>query len=177
MTKLNGLRIIPAVLYLCLATTITTSAQGFKTLVKFDGTDGGCPNGGLVQGRDGSLYGATYCNGADGEGTVFRMTPRGVITTLYSFCSQSGCPDGYGAACGTGPRHRRNLLWNDDPNRECWHNLQDQREGRAYDYLSILLREELPRWLHSLCGTRPRYRWESLRGNRVWGSARGSLQF
>jgi len=28
------------------------------------------------------------------DGTVFRITPSGTLTTLHSFCSQSGCPDG-----------------------------------------------------------------------------------
>jgi uncharacterized repeat protein (TIGR03803 family) len=27
-------------------------------------------------------------------GTVFKITPSGTLTTLYSFCSQSGCADG-----------------------------------------------------------------------------------
>jgi uncharacterized repeat protein (TIGR03803 family) len=30
-----------------------------------------------------------------GCGTVFKMTQGGALTTLYSFCSQSGCADGY----------------------------------------------------------------------------------
>jgi uncharacterized repeat protein (TIGR03803 family) len=29
-----------------------------------------------------------------GCGTVFRITPSGKLTTLYSFCSQSNCTDG-----------------------------------------------------------------------------------
>jgi uncharacterized repeat protein (TIGR03803 family) len=28
-------------------------------------------------------------------GTVFKMTPGGALTTLYSFCSQTNCADGY----------------------------------------------------------------------------------
>jgi uncharacterized repeat protein (TIGR03803 family) len=32
--------------------------------------------------------------GANGGGTVFKITPSGTLTTLYSFCSQSGCTDG-----------------------------------------------------------------------------------
>jgi uncharacterized repeat protein (TIGR03803 family) len=30
------------------------------------------------------------------DGTVFKITPNGALTTLYSFCSQSGCTDGAG---------------------------------------------------------------------------------
>src|SRR6202041_2858276 len=38
-----------------------------------------------------TLAGGT--NGAD-EGTVFKITPAGSLTTLYSFCSQANCADG-----------------------------------------------------------------------------------
>jgi uncharacterized repeat protein (TIGR03803 family) len=60
--------------------------------------DGANPFSGLVQGTDGNFYGTTYfgavtnCYGACG--TVFEISPRGDLTTLYSFCLQSGCPDG-----------------------------------------------------------------------------------
>ena len=46
--------------------------------------DGATPEAGLVQGRDGSLYGTTYAGGY-GDGTVFRITTDGAYTTLYSF--------------------------------------------------------------------------------------------
>ena len=32
--------------------------------------------------------------GPTAMGTVFRITPSGTLTTLHSFCSQNGCPDG-----------------------------------------------------------------------------------
>jgi len=57
-------------------------------------TDGYLPYAGLVQGTDGNFYGTTLAGGANNEGTVFKMTPGGTLTTLYSFCSQSGCTDG-----------------------------------------------------------------------------------
>jgi len=58
--------------------------------------DGGGPYGGIVQGRDGNFYGVAVGGGANNWGTVFKMTPSGVLTTLYSFCSQGGenCTDG-----------------------------------------------------------------------------------
>jgi uncharacterized membrane protein HdeD (DUF308 family) len=31
-------------------------------------------------------------------GTVFKITPSGTLTTLYSFRSRSGCTDGFGPA-------------------------------------------------------------------------------
>jgi uncharacterized repeat protein (TIGR03803 family) len=70
-------------------------AYTFKTLILFDGTDGGTPvNTSLVQGANGNLYGTTLGGGAYGSGTVFKMTPAGAVTTLYSFCSLTNCADG-----------------------------------------------------------------------------------
>ena len=37
-------------------------------------------------------------NGPTSGGTVFKITPSGILTTLYTFCSQSGCTDGGGPA-------------------------------------------------------------------------------
>src|SRR5262249_5711437 len=48
---------------------VTTVAYTFA-----GGLDGGYPTGGLVQGRDGNLYGTTSSNGAYNAGTVFRLT-------------------------------------------------------------------------------------------------------
>jgi uncharacterized repeat protein (TIGR03803 family) len=58
--------------------------------------DGEYPSyGALVRGLDGNFYGTTNLGGANGDyGTVFKVTPAGKLTTLYSFCSQSSCMDG-----------------------------------------------------------------------------------
>ena len=57
-------------------------------------TDGLFPQGGLVFDAKGNLYGTTVYGGAYGEGTVFKVTPWGKETVLYSFCSLSNCRDG-----------------------------------------------------------------------------------
>jgi len=67
---------------------------------KSDCTDGSNPSAGLIQATDGNLYGTTFsgggnetpCNGSCG--TIFRITTAGKLTTLYNFCSKSGCVDG-----------------------------------------------------------------------------------
>lgn len=64
------------------------------TLHKFHGTDGGGPTGALIQATDGNFYGTTQAGGPDSGGTVFKITPSGVLTTLYNFCSLPGCHDG-----------------------------------------------------------------------------------
>jgi uncharacterized repeat protein (TIGR03803 family) len=48
----------------------------------------------LVQATDGDFYATTSFGGADNFGTVFKITPTGMLTTLYSFCSQPNCTDG-----------------------------------------------------------------------------------
>ena len=48
-------------------------------------TDGAYPESGLILGADGNLYGTTNSGGSKNEGTVFKMTPAGQITTLYNF--------------------------------------------------------------------------------------------
>jgi uncharacterized repeat protein (TIGR03803 family) len=51
---------------------LTTNGT-LTTLVSFGGTNGANPQGGLVQGADGNLYGTTVDGGASGEGTIFRL--------------------------------------------------------------------------------------------------------
>ena len=76
-----------------------TLAGSYTVLHSFGATptDGIVPIGGLVQADDGNFYGVTASGGAnhcvqipqDGSncGTVFKMSPSGVVTILYSFGS------------------------------------------------------------------------------------------
>ena len=70
-------------------------------------TDGNLPDGGLIQAPDGDLYGTTsggtndngHCSNPTtmgGCGTIFKITPSGSLTTLYTFCGPSTvyCADG-----------------------------------------------------------------------------------
>ncbi len=50
-------------------------------------TDGSVPYGGLVQGSDGNFYGTTEYGGNLNRGTLFRISPSGTYTNLYSFGS------------------------------------------------------------------------------------------
>jgi uncharacterized repeat protein (TIGR03803 family) len=70
------------------------AAQTFTTLLSFNGKDGANSAAGLIQATDGNFYGTTSEGGANSAGTVFRITPNGALTTIYSFCAQSGCTDG-----------------------------------------------------------------------------------
>ena len=70
-------------------TVFTISPAGtlstLTTLHIFSGADGSYPNAGLVLGRDGNFYGTTVDGGTANDGTVFKISPGGILTTLYSF--------------------------------------------------------------------------------------------
>ena len=77
-------------------TTLYTFCSGFRSGGCPDGLVGNVPPAPLIQASDGDLYGTTSSGGAQGFGTVFKITPSGALTTLYSFCAQTGCTDGAG---------------------------------------------------------------------------------
>jgi uncharacterized repeat protein (TIGR03803 family) len=69
------------------------------TLIYFSDTNGAAPSAALTLGNDGNFYGTSgeggYTNyntdsGADGYGTVFKMTTNGVLTTLAKFANTNG---------------------------------------------------------------------------------------
>jgi uncharacterized repeat protein (TIGR03803 family) len=55
--------------------------------------DGASPVSALIQGSDGNFYGTTGAGGAYHAGTVFRITPAGAQTVLYSFFGNYGALD------------------------------------------------------------------------------------
>jgi len=70
-----------------LGTVFSVAPNGTKTtLYSFSGgSDGSNPFAGVIQANDGNFYGTTQNGGADGLGTVFKITLPGVETVLYSF--------------------------------------------------------------------------------------------
>lgn len=84
-------------------TVFRLTPQGvLTTLISFTGTSGAAlgasPINGLTVGADGHLYGVTQTGGTGNNGTVFRVTTAGVLTTLISFTGTTG------AALGASPR-------------------------------------------------------------------------
>jgi len=60
--------------------------SGFTTLHALDpATEGGDPNAGLVQARNGNFYGSAASGGPSGGGTVFELTPAGALSVLHAF--------------------------------------------------------------------------------------------
>ena len=101
-------------------TVFKVTPAGTKTVLHlFAGQgagDGSDPSGGLLQASDGNFYGTTQTGGSSGDGTVFKLTPAGVETVIYSFTG--GSADGaapaaaliqgsdgnlYGTTTGGGP--------------------------------------------------------------------------
>jgi len=69
-----------------------TSAGVLTTLVEFTGNGtsnrGAYPSAAMILASDGNLYGTTEEGGAFDNGTVFKMTPAGMLTTLIEFTGQ-----------------------------------------------------------------------------------------
>ena len=64
-------------------TAFAAAAMEPETLFNFQ-PGLGTVTGTLVQGPDGNFYGTTAQGGPLGSGTIFRVTPAGVLTTLLS---------------------------------------------------------------------------------------------
>jgi uncharacterized repeat protein (TIGR03803 family) len=63
-----------------------TPAGAFTTLLSFSlGINGNQPFAGLIQGSDSNFYGSTEFGGANNFGTIFKVTPAGILTSLLSF--------------------------------------------------------------------------------------------
>jgi uncharacterized repeat protein (TIGR03803 family) len=84
---------IALMLSIGMLTTIHAQTPSLQELFGFNCTSGSCPDGkepdAIILASDGILYGvAEYSNtatGGAGGGTIFKMTPAGQITVLYTF--------------------------------------------------------------------------------------------
>lgn len=99
-SKSHRLLIMPVVLLLASA---LMQAQTYTDLHDFDETDGCCANypSMLAQGRDGNIYGATNSGGTHLDGNIFKMTPAGTLTSIYSFDFTHGAYPQGGLSLGT----------------------------------------------------------------------------
>ncbi|HEV2270232.1 MAG TPA: choice-of-anchor tandem repeat GloVer-containing protein [Steroidobacteraceae bacterium] len=68
-----------------------TSGRAETVLHSFanNSSDGGYPTAGLTAGSDGNYYGTTNSGGSANKGTVFKITPSGAETLLYTFTGGS----------------------------------------------------------------------------------------
>ncbi len=67
-----------------------SSSKAYTVLYSFCSlafcTDGRLPLAGLVQGTDGNFYGTSTAGGTKNAGTIYKITPARVRTTLVNFC-------------------------------------------------------------------------------------------
>jgi uncharacterized repeat protein (TIGR03803 family) len=86
---------------LLLASARPAQAQTETILYHFNCGFGGCNTyAGVVLDQQGNLYGTTGDGGNYGLGTVYKLSPTGTFTALYSFCSAIMCTDGVGPVGG-----------------------------------------------------------------------------
>src|SRR5882672_505803 len=74
-----------------LSMAVSAQAQTVTFVAQFQGNQASAIS--VIQGTDGNFYGAA-AGGIYHQSQIFRMTPSGGLSTLYSFCSQPNCADG-----------------------------------------------------------------------------------
>jgi uncharacterized repeat protein (TIGR03803 family) len=65
-----------------------------------DGVDGFLPLSSPILASDGNFYGATSYGGTNNAGTVYKLTPAGVYTTIYNYDSSVGYGAGFSPTQG-----------------------------------------------------------------------------
>src|SRR5688572_2375276 len=83
----NKFRLV-AGFFVCLW-TVSVAGQVIEEVHAFEWPQGN-PSGGLVEASDGNFYGVTNEGGPGGEGTIFRVTPSGVLTMVVAFDGSNG---------------------------------------------------------------------------------------
>ena len=91
--KISRLLCFLTVLLSSLAVPSAVQAQNAvvqTVLHTFGRSDGSDPEAPLVQDADGNFYGTTFSGGANGYGTIFKLTPAGAYTVLHDFNGGDG---------------------------------------------------------------------------------------
>jgi uncharacterized repeat protein (TIGR03803 family) len=83
---------------------ITPSGK-YKVIYTFDQKHGANSDAPLLLGTDGNFYGTGYLGGSVGTtfknaGVVFKITPSGKYSVLYTFCQLANCADGANPVAG-----------------------------------------------------------------------------
>jgi len=131
LLRTGGRLLVPAVFALY-GWSAPDQSTVVTTLVTFNGTDGSFPIAGLAPGADGNFYGTTFLGGADGYGTVFKMTPAGTLTSMHSFNGADGSrpeasvvqgTDGnfYGTTSGGGANNGAGTVYRITPGGRAYH--------------------------------------------------------
>ena len=101
------------------------------------------PQGNLLLDKNGDLLGATYSGGADEYGTIFRLTAKGTLTTLYTFTggTDGGDPNGGLAQDSEGNLYvcdaGNGCVWVFDPHAVPLYRIRSCTEGRTLTNLAF----------------------------------------
>ncbi len=87
----------------------------FSVLHEFNGPDGENPEGTLVLGADGQLYGTTLVGGANNRGVIYRISTAGDHEVVYSFPKLAEFRDGI-PVNSTGANPRAGMMLSADGN-------------------------------------------------------------
>jgi uncharacterized repeat protein (TIGR03803 family) len=98
MKALYAMAIAPALIFLSLTGLASAQTYTYSTFANFPSNDGPIgANTPLTIDDSGNLYGSSEYGGTHGFGTVFKVTSKGVLSTLYSFGTNDSEPYGDGA--------------------------------------------------------------------------------
>lgn len=78
-----------ALILMAFASQSSVDASTYSLLNQFNGADGETPSA-LILAADGNFYGTTRAGGQSGDGTIFKVTPAGELTTLHNFSGDDG---------------------------------------------------------------------------------------
>ena len=103
--KTNNPNITTFILILTVSLIVNARAQALEpqTLFNFQlspGSNGVHPQAALTLGPDGNFYGTTRDGGTNNFGTIFKVTPDGVFTSLFAFSGTNGAAPLGGLALG-----------------------------------------------------------------------------
>jgi uncharacterized repeat protein (TIGR03803 family) len=93
---------------------IATDGTDFSVLHHFNGDNGAHPEGTLVVGADGMLYGTTMTGGSRDSGTIYRISTSGNHELLYSFPRLGGFSEDGMPVNATGAHPRAGLMLSTD---------------------------------------------------------------
>ncbi len=95
---------------------LNLDGSDFAIIHQFNVSNGDHPQGRLIVGSDGDLYGTTLQGGSGNRGTIYKISTAGVFTSLYSFPSLSAFNTDGVAINTTGANPRSALLLAADGN-------------------------------------------------------------
>jgi uncharacterized repeat protein (TIGR03803 family) len=72
--------------------TSPSQAQTLTVLDNFTGAPQIQTSASMALGRDGNYYGGSYYGGANNQGAIFKLTPSGTVSVIYSLTSADGGP-------------------------------------------------------------------------------------